>query len=104
VHAGNIRLRYRTTGTGIYRLQGQVPVLDEGSTPISGATVTAEWALPNGQTTIKSAVTGANGAARFQVRSRQEGIYTLTVLDIEASGYVYDPDQNQETSEELLVP
>ncbi len=104
MHIGNIRLKYQVGSGGAYRLTGQVPVLDGAQAPVAGATVTAEWTLPNGQTIVRTAVTAANGAARFQVNSRQQGLHVLTVLDVQSPGYVYDPGQNLETSEELMVP
>lgn len=104
VHIGNIRLKYQAGSGGAYRLIGQVPVLDAEQVPVAGATVTAQWTLPNGNRIVRTAVTAANGVARFQINSRQQGLHILTVLDVQAAGYAYDPDQNLETSEELQVP
>lgn len=104
MHVGNIRMKYQEGDGGRYRVLGLVPVEDEGNAPVAGATVSAEWTLPTGQSVVRSAVTLASGMARFQIGSRQEGLYTLTVMLVEAAGFVYDPDQNLETSEQLIVP
>lgn len=104
VHVGNIRLKYQVGSGGAYRLTGQVPVLDGAQAPVAGASVTAQWTLPNGQVIVRTAVTAANGVARFQANSRQQGLHILTVLGVQAPGYVYAPEQNLETSEEIMVP
>lgn len=104
VHIGNIQLRYVDLGDSLYWVYGRVPVLDQDEQPVPGATVTAEWTKPNGRTIVQNAPTRPNGAALYRLKTRQEGLYTLTVLDVLAAGYVYDPDQNLETSEEMSVP
>jgi hypothetical protein len=105
VHVGDIRMKYRDEGGGLYSVFGTVPILDDASQPVAGAQVTAQWTKPNGRTMQQTALTGANGQARFRLgRQQQTGLYVLTVLDVQAAGKAYDPDQNLETSEELQVP
>jgi len=60
--------------------------------------------VPDGQSSEKSENTNSKGKATFKGVSSQEGTYTLTVLDVQADGYVYDPEQNYETSDEVQVP
>jgi hypothetical protein len=103
VHVGNIRLRSRFRDP-MYSIMGLVPIYDADLNPVEGALVTAEWTKPNGRTFVQSGETRVNGTARFRLSSRQEGNYTLTVLDVQADGFIYDPDQNLETSEEILIP
>jgi hypothetical protein len=102
-HVGNIKLQYTQAGS-VYRLLGGLRILDQAGQPVAGATVTAQWTKPNGRTIAQTALTGANGIARFRLATYQTGLYTLTVLDVQAAGYTYDPSQNDETSEELQVP
>jgi hypothetical protein len=107
VFVGNIKLKFRVRDPGpppVYKVLGRVPIYDEALNPVVRATVTAAWTLPHGRTVVQTAVTRPNGATYFRLTSRQEGVYRLTVLDVHAAGYVYDPDQNYETSEELQVP
>lgn len=107
VHVGNIQMKYRIMEpepNAVYQVMSRVPILDDGMQPVVGALVTAEWTKPNGRTFVRTALTRPNGAALFRMNTRQPGLYTLTVLDVEADGYAYDPDQNFETSEELNVP
>ncbi len=104
VHIGNIQLEYRLSLDERYLLRGGVPVLDADGGRVGGATVTVQWTEPNGQSVAQSAPSRPNGAALFRLRSQQEGLYVLTVMDVQAAGYTYDPSQNFETSEELQVP
>ena len=101
---GDIAMGYRVASQTTYQVGGRVPIYDEKLQPVGGATVTVEATLPDGQTLTRSADTRSNGVALFSGFSSQEGIYTLTVLDVQADGYVYDPDRNLETSEQLQVP
>jgi hypothetical protein len=104
VHVGNIRMGYRAAGSVAYLVLGLVPIRDDEMHPVAGAVVTAEWTKPNGRTIVRTATTRASGVALFWLYTWQEGLYTLTVLDVQAEGHTYDPDQNFETSEELQVP
>jgi hypothetical protein len=107
VFVGNIKMKYRVRDPGpppVYKVLGRTPIYDEALQPVIGASVTAEWTYPGGKTVVQTSLTRPNGSAYFKRTSRQTGIYTITVLDVEASGYVYDPNQNYETSEELMVP
>jgi len=103
VHVGNIKMKYTAAGM-VYKVLGKVPVWDQNAQPVVGATVTAQWTLPDGATVTQTAVARANGAALFKLKSGQQGEYTLGVLDVQAVGASYDPNQNRETSEHLLVP
>ncbi len=104
IFVGNISTRYRDMGNGRYLALARVPIWDEDMNPIPGAEVTAQWELPNGQLKVRTQLTRPNGAAVFPWGSRQEGTYTITVLDVQKDGYEYDPGLNWETSEELVVP
>jgi hypothetical protein len=107
IFVGNIKTKYRVLDPGpptIYKVLGRAPIYDEELHPIIGATVTAQWELPGGQIKIKTATTRPNASAYFKQASPQEGLYVVTVLDVQAEGYVYDPNMNFETSEDLLVP
>ena len=103
VHVGNIRMRARTV-EDITLVLALVPILDQDGAPITGADVTAEWTLPNGRTKVRTVATRPGRGALFRVQARMDGLYTITVLDVAADGYTYDPSQNMETSEELTIP
>ena len=104
VHVGNIQMRYRTISTGRYRLIAGVPILNQDGLTVAGVSVTVQWSLPNGKTITQTAVTSTKGLAVFNYLARNSGLFTVTVLDVVATGYTYDPDQNFETSEELIIP
>jgi hypothetical protein len=104
VTVGDIQMGYRRIGGGAYRLGALVPVRDGDGQPLPGATVEVQVRLPNGQVVTRSAETEADGAARFLGTARQEGTYALTVVDVQADGYFYQPAWNEESSEQLQVP
>jgi hypothetical protein len=104
VHVGDIRLRYRAMEAATYVVVGSVPVRDDNGQRVVGASVTAQWTRPDGWVITQTSVTRSNGAAPFRLKTRQVGLYVLTVTGVQKAGYVYDPAQNLETSEELQVP
>lgn len=103
VHVANIKMKYAVVRTN-FKVLAAVPILDEAAARVAGATVAAEWTLPDGQTSTQTAVTNLRGVAKFKVKSPQTGTYTITVLDVQATGYAYNPAENFETSEHLQVP
>ncbi len=103
MYVGNIRVTYRYIAPR-YKLQSIVPVWDEAGLPVSGATVTARWTHPDGSTVVQTGVTMPNGSAFFSRQSTLTGVHVIAILDIQKSGYEYDPAMNQETSEEITVP
>jgi len=103
MYVGNILMTYKYIAPK-YKVQSLVPVWGEGGLPISGATVTARWTQPDGSTVVQTSVTPPNGSAFFSRQSTLTGLYVIAILDIQKSGYEYDPAMNEETSEEITVP
>jgi len=104
IYVGNIAMKYRTVVPGTYMLQAKVPVWDEAGNRVAGASVTAQWTLPDGRTITQTRPTAANGAAAFTRTSKLTGLFTITVLDVQKADFEYDPGMNQETSEDITVP
>jgi len=100
VFVKSISMNYR----GTYKVQGQVQIFNEAMQAITGASVTAQWTKPGGQTSVQTVTTNTGGIASFRLNSTQQGTYTLSVQNVTKSGYVYDPSLNIETSEQLQVP
>lgn len=71
-------------------ITGTVQVRNASGVAIRSASVTARWTLPNGTTRTSSAMTDSAGRASFSVASTS-GTYTLTVIGVAKSGYVFDP-------------
>ena len=103
VHVGNILVRWKQA-SGLFTVMGTVPIADQAGAAVAGATVSAQWTLPDGSTQSKTAVTGLTGLAKFRANSTQHGEYELCVTNVVASGYTYDPGQNIETCETVVVP
>ncbi|MCO5185479.1 MAG: hypothetical protein M9941_10860 [Anaerolineae bacterium] len=64
--------------------------------PVAGATVNVTLTLPDG-TTMPSSITNGGGWAKFQQVSAGGGNCTLTVNNITAPGYTFDPLQGVTT-------
>lgn len=103
MYVGNIRITQRYIPPR-YKLQSLVPIWDQAGQAVSGATVTARWAHPDGSTVVQNAVTAPNGSAFFSRQTTLTGVHVITILDVQKSGFQYDPAMNQETSEEISVP
>ncbi|MBD3192121.1 MAG: S8 family serine peptidase [Candidatus Heimdallarchaeota archaeon] len=87
-----------------YDVFTKITVHDAAGNPLSGVTVDLSLQLPDGSTATGSADTGADGSVTFTYEEGDSGTYTATVTNLAKTGYVYDPDQNVETSETLSVP
>ena len=72
---------------------GQVTVTDENSGPVSGASVSITWSLPDGTAQTQSAATNHSGVASFSIKGGT-GTYTLTITNIAKSGFTFDPDNS----------
>jgi hypothetical protein len=56
------------------------------------------------QTTSSSRLrTGANGSGAFSFLSAQTGTYRFCVRSVRKTGYTYDPSQNVETCDTVVV-
>jgi hypothetical protein len=80
---------------GYYKLVFSARIHDDLHAPAPDATVFGTWTYPDGSTHDKTAVTDALGRAKFAAKEPQTGEYTFCIADIHKTGYVYDPDANQ---------
>jgi hypothetical protein len=99
-----IKMRYRDFGGGRYIVYSTLRIVDQNDMPLEGATVDAEWTLPDGSTDTQQVVTNSRGLARFRVKTLQVGEFEMCVTDVALDGYTYDPSQNGETCDTLTVP
>ena len=103
VHVRSIALRYQAKN-GLYLVKAGVRIVDASHAPVAGATVSAEWTLPDGSKLDADATTNATGQAVFKTKSGLVGSYGLCVTAVSKAGMVYDPGQNHVTCRELPVP
>jgi hypothetical protein len=85
----SITLSGRTLGTKV-NITGNVLVKDTSGLAVAGVNVACRWTKPNGTTTTASAQTDTSGRASFAV-SGPRGTYTLNVMSVTKTGYVFDP-------------
>jgi hypothetical protein len=103
-HVQAIRMVYRDFGSGRYIVLSTLRILDQNNQPVPDATVHAEWTLPDSSTEAQQEVTNANGIGRFRLRAAQTGTFEYCVTDVIKAGYTYDPSQNGETCDTIVVP
>ncbi len=104
MHVHAVKVQYTALGGGRYVVTGSVRIVDQNGLLVGGATVSAEWTLPNGSVVPQQAVTGAKGTATFRTKSRTTGTFEVCVTDVVKSGYVYDPEQNRATCGVVTIP
>jgi PKD repeat protein len=83
--------------------EAEVLILDFGGDPVANATVTVQWSgLTSG---TETGVTGANGSVSFiSKKSNKSGAFILTVTHVASDGFIYDPNENEETSDSIQNP
>jgi hypothetical protein len=102
-HVQRIKLRYSLVGGSRYKVTAEIRIVDANNQAVSGATVYAQWELPNGSLQDQESVTKTPGTARFTVSSTQTGVYEICVTDVVKEGWLYDPEQNVRTCDTLMV-
>jgi subtilisin family serine protease len=98
MHVEGIEMEYSKRGRN-YTVYTTVTIQDETEAPVSGATVYLLMNLPDGGTTSRVGVTGADGIVTFSLSSRDTGEYISTVTDVTHSNYDWDGVEVYETLE-----
>jgi len=98
IHVDSIAMELRKAGKWNYA-RAVITIVDESGVPVSGATVAAQW---SGLATDMDSGTTSGGEVQFdsdKVNNSQSGQFIVTVTDVTASGFVYDPEANVETAD-----
>jgi parallel beta-helix repeat protein len=98
IHVGAIAMELRTAGKRNYG-RAVISIVDEGGAPVSGATVVAQW---SGLATDLDSGTTSGGEVQLdsdKAANSQTGQFIVTVTDVSASGFEYDPAANVETAD-----
>jgi hypothetical protein len=103
LHVEGILMKSRDRG-GKYVTASSVLIADANGWPVPGATVRVVWTLPDETVEEQEAVTHARGRTRYRVKSKLEGTYEVCVSDVDRMGSCYDPSQNVENCDTLVVP
>lgn len=90
--ANCLRVTRIQMGSFFRRIVGaRVTVVDENGNPVSAATVSGRWDLPGGDNTDQNRPTNTSGRATFLILDTRPGTYTITVTDVQKTGYQFDP-------------
>jgi hypothetical protein len=103
LHVVGVAPRYQLQG-GSNRVGTQVAIQDASNLPVSGATVALDVTAPNGKRNVVQGTTDASGKMRVSVVTRLHGTFTFCVTDVTKTDYAYDPTQNVETCDSVIVP
>ncbi len=76
------------------RLKGLVTLVDENNNAITGAVVHAQWTLPDGSAVDQYSTTRKSSTAGFTLKAKAPGLYILRVVEINKTGYTFDPDSS----------
>jgi hypothetical protein len=68
-----------------------------------GATVSAQWLLPDGTRLEEQVLTNEQGIAEFRLWEGR-GNYQLCVTSVTKTGWLYDPSLDRETCPVFTVP
>ncbi|OVE78080.1 hypothetical protein BVX98_01315 [bacterium F11] len=101
MHVESIDISFRKTGQYIFPT-GEVVIYDDTESPVSGADVSGEW-FKNGELiysqTRTTNIDGLATLSQFRNKAKKGDIISLTITNVEKEFYVYDPNQNHETSD-----
>ena len=106
MHIGAVDLAARAHGKRV-TVGGSVAVRNQFGAGVRRATVQATWSVNGSPVLSQSAVTKGRGNATLELRSDSltaGDLVTLSVDDVVAGGYVYDPASNVEDSGQVIVP
>jgi hypothetical protein len=96
LHLNKLKLNWAAAPRpGVYKLSALPRVHDQDHAPAGGATVFAQWTLPDGSLLDRQAATDSLGRAKFPLKSSQTGLYRFCVTGMSKPGYVYDPAANE---------
>jgi PKD repeat protein len=100
IYVADIALSLKTGAAGNTTATAKVTIKNASGAVVAGASVTGNWSgLTSGTST---ATTGNKGVATLtSTRTKKHGTFTFTVTSVSASGYIYNPARNVETSDSI---
>jgi len=102
MHVQSITLTYAVSGKN-RTVTARILINDTSDNPVPGASVVAQWTLPNGFRKNQTATTAADGVATFRYTSKK-GTYQICVTNVTKAGYTYDPAGNYITCGSISAP
>lgn len=107
LRVSNITLSLLNKGQN-FQAQACVTIIDQDGNPVGNVLVTGEWTFNGGYlNTMIKPTRGKFGRATLnssRVRAKSGDIFTLTITNVAKEGYTYDPENNTETSDSIIVP
>jgi len=86
-----------------HAVKASIVIVNQNNVPVVGATVSAQWTLPDDSIDDQQDLTNKNGIAKFVLKSSQLGRFQICVTDVTRAGLTYDPGQNVVTCDSTKV-
>ena len=102
VHRARVAYTGRSSG-GTDAMVAFIHIRDTTLDMVEGASVTAEWTLPDGSTREVQMPTNTQGIAAFSVWT-ERGEYAICVKDVTKDGREYNHELNWETCGTFVLP
>lgn len=90
-----------------YQASASVTVRDGSGNIVKEAQVAGTWTYNGNSLNTASSLTREDGTARLdskKVKANPGDTFTITVTGVSKAGYTYDPAQNTETSDSIVIP
>jgi hypothetical protein len=105
MHISEIDMSFKTAGPNVNAI-ATVTIVDSSNKPVEGATVYGHWS--DATSDSDSGITDSSGTVSLKSNkvkkpSSGETTFTFTVDDVIKAGWTYDPSENEETSDSILV-
>ena len=104
VYVDSITMTTSTAGGGRTEARATVKILDDAGAVVSGASVSGQWSGLTGDSDTGTTDGGGNVTLTSDKVRNANGTYTFTVTGVTASGMIYNPALNQETSDSIVYP
>jgi PKD repeat protein len=102
-HVRSITLSYTHVG-GKHSVSAEIKIVDGSNSAVNAATVYSTWTLPDNSSLNQTASSNISGIAQFNVQSTLAGVYKICVTDVVKTAWAYDPSQNEETCDTIVIP
>ena len=102
VHVATIDMGFASKGPNVNGT-ASIQIVDENGVGVPGAIVAADWS-GDVAGSVSDVTDGQGFVALSSPTKRNGGLFIVTVTDVSATGFVYNPSLNVETSDSITAP
>jgi hypothetical protein len=104
LHVESIEAGYKASGHYFYNIFADVQIRDEDNNPVYRAMVYSEWSLDGGPILEIQGKTDKSGHAGLGLRAGLHGTWNVCVVNVQKSGWDFDPDWSVSLCDSVDVP